>query len=186
MRSEPPLKPRAIQSRRCEDGRSVLRDSVLSVFAFYRIDPGRCPGEAEEGKHTSANQDLYIRALHMHRRARVMAPGERIARSAADYSFQAIFLNLQDNHSPVVTRWRDTGEQALSGELETRFPPSATSQPNTTRREHCAIERQLTSCAKGSAIQSSRHPAGTAEARSRERGGDLKTESSQKSRRSQA
>jgi pyridoxine 4-dehydrogenase len=51
---------------------------------------------------------------------------------------------------------------------------SAKSQPNTTRRQHCAIERQLTSCAKGSAIQSSRHPAGTAEARSRERGGDLR------------
>src|ERR1035438_3914364 len=53
-------------------------------------------------------------------------------------------------------------------------------------REHCAIERQLTGCAKGSAIRSSRHPAGTAEARSRKRGGDLKTKSPQKSRRSRA
>jgi hypothetical protein len=33
--------------------------------------------------------------LHMHRRAGVMAPGERAAPSGADYRFPAVFLNLQ-------------------------------------------------------------------------------------------
>jgi len=32
---------------------------------------------------------------------------------------------------------------------------SAASQPNSTPREHWSLERQLTSCAKGPAIQSS-------------------------------
>jgi hypothetical protein len=59
------------------------------------LNPGRSPPEAEEGEHTSANQDLYTRALHMHRRAGVMAPGERAAPSGADYRLPAVFLNLQ-------------------------------------------------------------------------------------------
>ena len=93
--SEPQSKPCPLHSRRCKSGGFVQRNRILSLFAFYRIDPGRCSGKAEEGEHTSANQDLYTRALHMHPRAGVMAPGERAAPSGADYHFPAISLNCR-------------------------------------------------------------------------------------------
>src|SRR5258707_654923 len=78
-RSKPPPEPSPIHSRRRKECRSVHRYSVLSVFAFYRLDPGQCTGQAAKGEHSSANQDLYTRALHMHRREGVMAEGERTA-----------------------------------------------------------------------------------------------------------